>query len=469
MNKNIHLKLVSSYKADSCRACQYSVTEGLEILAYGLESVDSYKATLRYISKDGKYLFLSNSKEDKIDLSSGYYLLGFGKAAIGMCKAVVDYAGQYMDRGLIIVDKKRVDWRDMNYLRENGVDIQYGGYPFPTKASIESSRKLINLILSAPEDMLIILLISGGGESLFEIPLDGVSINDLSNLYKLCRVRGIVPPDFATVIKHLSKVKGGRLAQFLYPRRTISLIVSPSMGKDVFDVAGGPTIPDETSYEDAKRILDFYNIWEELPTSVSRAIMEGIEGAYPETMRKGDPILKNITNIVVASGKSGLRSMKMYAELKGYNSFILSSRLIGEAREVGQVVASLVEDMYWDNEPIEPPSVLIAGGETSVNVEGDGVGGRNQELLLSIVRRLNGLHGVAVIAFNTDGIDGNSPAAGAVIDGCSLNDALSKGLYPEEFLKNNDSYTFFDRIDRKLVTGSTGTDVNDFIIAVINI
>lgn len=469
MNRALHLRLISSYKADACRACQYSVIEGLEILTHGLESVDSYKATLRYISKDGRYLFLSGNKNGRIDLTTGFYLIGFGKAALGMCKAVVDYAGKHMVKGLVIIDKKRVDWREMNYLRESGVEILYGGYPFPTRDSLSSSKKLVNLILSAPEDMLIIVLISGGGESLFEIPLDGVSIEDLHELYKLCRLHGVFPHDFATVIKHLSSVKGGRLAQYLYPRKTVSLIVSPSLGKEVLDVAGGPTIPDETSYEDAKRILDFYNIWEELPTSVSRAIMEGIEGLHPETIRKGDPIFKNVTNIVVASGKSGLRSMKMYAELKGYNTFILSSRLIGEAREIGHVIASLVEDMYWDNVPVEPPSVLLAGGETSVNVRGGGLGGRNQELLLSIVRRINGLHGVAIIAFNTDGVDGNSPAAGAVIDGCSLSDALGKGLYPEDYLKNNDSYTFFDKIDRRLVTGSTGTDVNDFIIVVINI
>jgi len=469
MDKNIHLKLVSSFKADSCRACQYSAIEGLEILAHGLETVDSYKATLKYISKDGRYLFLSGDKEEKVELDCGYYLVGFGKAAIDMCKAVVDYAGRYLEKGMLIVDKKRVDWRSMNYLRDNGVEVLYGGYPFPNKSSLTSSKKLLNLLLSAPEDKLILLLISGGGESLFELPLDGVSISDLRELYRLCREHGMPPHEFSVVIKHLSKVKGGKLSQYIYPRRAVSLIISPSLGRNVYDVAGGPTLPDETSFEDAKRILDFYGIWDELPTSVSRAVMVGIEGSYPETVRKGDPVFKNIRNIVVASGRSGLKSMKMYAELKGYNTFILSSRLIGEAREVGQVIASLVEDMYWDNAPVEPPSVLLAGGATSVNVRGDGVGGRNQELLLSIVRRLNGLHGVAVIAFNSDGVDGNSPAAGAIVDGCTLRDALKKGLYPEDFLKNNDSYTFFEKLNRVLITGSTGTDVNDFILVVINI
>ena len=469
MSETIYPRLIHSYRADSCRACQYSVVEGLEILAHGLESVDSYKATTRYISKDGRYLYLSGDKVDKVDLSGGFILVGFGKAVLGMCKAIVDYASHNLRGGLVIADRRRVNWRDMDYLRDNGVEVLYGGYPYPDESTLKASQKLLNLIVSSPEDMTIVVLISGGGESLFEVPLDGIPISDLGELYRMCRSRGIPPHEFSIVTKHLSRVKGGKLAQHLYPRRTVSLIISPSLGKDVMDVAGGPTLHDNTTFDDAKRILEFYNIWDDLPTSVSRAIMTGIEGGYQETIRKGDPVLRNVSNVVVASGRHGLKNMKMYAELKGYNAFILSGRLIGEAREVGQVIASLVEDMYWDNEPVEPPSVLLAGGETSVSVTGPGTGGRNQELLLSIVRRVNNLHGVAVIAFNTDGVDGNSPAAGAVVDGCTLSDALSKGLYPEDYLKDNNSYEFFDRLDRKLVTGFTGTDVNDFIIVVINI
>jgi len=469
MEKSIYMKLVSSYKADSCRACQYSALEGLEILAHGLEVVDSYKSILRYLSKDGKHLFIGGNKNNRIDLDKGFYLVGFGKASLGMSKALVDYSSQYLEKGLIIVDRKRVSWRVMNYLRNNGIDVLYGGYPLPDKHTFSSSQKLVNFISSAPEDKLVVVLISGGGESLFEIPIADIDADDISFLYKVCRDNAMRPHEFSTVIKHLSAVKGGRFAQYIYPRHGVSLIISQSLGHDIYDVAGGPTLPDESTFEDAKRILEFYGIWDDLPTSITRAIMEGIEGDLPETLRKGDPVFKYMENVVVASGKIGLKSMKIFSELKGYNSFLLSNRLVGEAREIGQVIASLVEDMYWDNEPIEPPSVLVAGGETSVSVRGSGTGGRNQELLLSIVRRISGLHGVAVIAFNTDGVDGNSPAGGAVIDGCTLSDALRKGLYPEDFLRENDSYTFFKYLSRALTTGATGTDVNDFIIVVINV
>jgi glycerate-2-kinase len=386
-----------------------------------------------------------------------------------MARSMLSVSSRYIKEGLLIYPKSIRSVEDIEYVGRYGVEALEGGFPLPNNDSIVSTRKMIDFILGLDDDSIVVVLISGGGSSLFEDPLENVSLDELREAYSLLMYKGLNVKEKTIVKKHISKVKGGRLVKYIYPRRCISLILSSVYDDDISAVAGGPTAPDPSTYEDAKNILNYYGIWEYMPTTVERIIMRGIEGELPETPKPGDPLFKNVNNIIVGSGRIGLKMMKAYAESIGYNAFFLTSRLVGEAREMGRMVGSLIEEMYYDYHPIEPPSILLIGGETTVKVRGDGVGGRNQEFLLPIIKIIKDIHGVSVIAFNTDGIDGISPAGGAVIDGCTYNESIKLGLSIDDALNNNDSYTFFSRLGRALISGSTGTDVNDYIIAVITL
>ena len=467
--EDIKRKMIRSFKAKPCRGCEYSDKMIMDLLSRGLEAADPAVAVSRFISKDGRRLYLDEEGLRHIDLDGGYYVTGFGKAVVGMMRGLLDKSGRYMRGSCIVVHKARSIKQDVKYLVDNGVEVLYGGFPLPNNETVSSSRRILDFIMNLDKDSILIILVSGGGSSLFEIPYKNISLDDLVKAYYTMMIHGLNVKERAVVKKHLSSVKGGRLASFIYPRRAVSLILSSVFDDDISAVASGPTVPDPTTYEDAKNILTYNKLWHLMPTSIERTIMEGIEGIIPETPKPGEPVFDNIDNVIVGSGRIGLRMMKAYSESKGYNAFLLTSRLEGEAREVGKVVAALVEEIYRDNNPVEPPAVLLIGGETTVTVRGDGIGGRNQELLLPLISRIGGMHGVSIAAFNTDGKDGISPAGGAIIDGCTLDEVLKYGLSIEDALGRNDSYSFFESLGRALITGDTGTDVNDYIIVLISI
>ncbi len=467
--ESIRKRLVKSFKAKPCRACEYSDKMIMDLLSVGLEAADPTVAVTRFISSDGRRIMLDEEGNRSIDISDGCYVIGFGKAVVGMMRGVLDRSEEYVKDGCIIVPKTRFIKADVEYLVNKGVEVLYGGFPLPNNDTINSSNRLLDFIMEIDEEETVIVLVSGGGSSLFEIPYENISLDELVKAYYTMMIHGLNVKERAVVKKHLSKVKGGRLASIIHPRRTVSLVLSSVFDDDISAVASGPTVPDLSTYEDAKNILVYYKLWRIMPTSIERTIMEGIEGLIPETPKPGEPIFDNVDNVIVGSGRIGLKMMRAYAESKGYNVFLLTSRFEGEAREVSKVIGALIEEVYKDNNPIEPPAVLLIGGETTVTLKGDGIGGRNQELLLPLISRIAGMHGVSIIAFNTDGRDGISPAGGAVIDGCTMHEALKYGLSIEDALERNDSYSFFDSLGRALITGDTGTDVNDYIIVLISI
>ncbi len=467
--EEVYKKLMKSFKAKPCRECEYTDKILLEILSIGLEAADPMHAVSKYLSEDGSRIYLDEERERSFSLDDGFHLVGFGKAVVGMGKALIKYSGKYIKDGYVIVPKTRTLKEDIDFLEENGINVLYGGFPLPNNDTITSSHIILDFIDKLGEDDKLVILISGGGSSLFELPLDNISLDDLAKAYYMMMIHGLNVKERAIVKKHLSKVKGGRLSSHIYPRKAVSLIISSVFDDDISAVASGPTVPDTTTYEDARNILSYYKIWKLLPTTVERTIMEGVEGEIPETPKPGESYFNNITNALVGSGRIGLKTMKAYSQSKGYNVFFLTSRIEGEAREVGKIVGALIEEVYKNNNPIEPPAVILIGGETTVNVRGDGIGGRNQELLLPLIRRIKGMHGVSIVAFNTDGKDGISPAGGAIVDGCTMDEVTRLGLSIEDALERNDSYTFFNNLGRALVTGDTGTDVNDYIVALISI
>ena len=390
------------------------------------------------------------------------YIAGFGKASRGMAQGALSSLGDMVEKGMIIVPK------GSSTAGLPGVTVLEGEHPVPGELTVSSSLKLLGFLRGIPKDALVVLLISGGGSALFEVPAEGVSIRDVGVTASLLMKRGANIIELNTVRKHLSRVKGGQLLRYIPARKTIALIISDVVGDRIDSIASGPTAPDPTTFQDAHRILVKYNVWSEIPESVRNHIEKGLKGLVPETVKPGDPILEKADNYVVASNIISLRAMAQKALKQGWKPVILSSRLRGEAREAAKVIAGVIESIYFDREPVKPPVALIAGGETTVTVRGDGVGGRNQELCLSLLVELSMSRALYTAAcMGSDGIDGSSPAAGAVIDHSLPGKAEERGLDPREYLDRNDSYSFFREMGRAIITGYTGTNVNDFLVALI--
>jgi glycerate 2-kinase len=265
-----------------------------------------------------------------------------------------------------------------------------------------------------------------------------------------------------TVRRHLSRIKGGRLAEMCHASAVVSLIMSDVTGNPLSDIASGPTAPDPTTYRDAAEVLHKHSLWKSAPRSVSTYLSRGMEGKLPETPKEGNPVFRRVHNFIIADSHIACAGAKHAIEIRGIPASIVSSTVDMDARCMGKLLASIAAD----KKRLHDRSALIFGGETTVEVHGDGLGGRNQETALCAVDGISGLDGIAIAAMGTDGIDGHSHAAGAIIDGLTSNCAHRKKLDSEDFLARNDSFRFFKRLDDTLMTGRTGTNVGDIYLVI---
>ncbi len=390
------------------------------------------------------------------------FVVGAGKASGVMAKAVEDKIGRSISEGWVNVPAKTERSVSLSKVRLNSA-----GHPIPDEGSVRGAREILRIASTAGEGDLLIVLISGGGSALMECPMGGISLEDLREMNRLLVLSGADIREINTVRKHVSMIKGGRLAEAAYPATVVSLIISDVVGDPLDTIASGPTAPDETTFQDAWEVLRNYSLVDRMPSSVVKVIKDGLEGRIPETPKPGDPIFENVTNIIVANNLKAIQTAEGFLRGLGYNTLLLGSRVQGEARHVGKMIAGLAASIRNEGVPLSPPAAVLMGGETTVTVTGSGVGGRNQELVLGAVRHIAGLDGVAIASVGTDGIDGPSDAAGAICDGHTLERALAEGLKPEDYLRNNDSYTFFSWLGDTIVTGPTLTNVMDVIGVVV--
>jgi glycerate 2-kinase len=423
-----------------------------------IASVDPYKSVSSRIS-EGSIFQMNKSIE-----LSGFeeiFVIGAGKASGMMAKAVEDKI-ERISEGWVNVPAKTEKAVSLSKIRLNPA-----GHPIPDEGSINGAKEMLRILSKADERDLVIVLISGGGSALMEYPMEGITLEDLREMNRLLVLSGADIREINTVRKHVSRVKGGRLAEAAYPARVVSLIISDVIGDPLDTIASGPTAPDETTFQDAWEVLRNYSLVEKMPQSVIKVIKDGMEGRIPETPKPGDPIFENVTNMIVANNLKAVQTAEGVLRSLGYNTLVLGSRVQGEARHIGKMLAGLASSIKNEGIPLSPPAALLMGGETTVTVTGDGVGGRNQELVLGAVRQIAGLDGVVVASIGTDGIDGSSEAAGAICDGHTLERALREGLKPEEYLKNNDSYSFFSWLGDAIITGPTLTNVMDLMGVVV--
>lgn len=429
----------------------------LEIIEEGLVRADPYDAVMRNLSVRGGKLVVGGYETL---IPGRVHVIGFGKASEKMLRAVHDLLGRFLCGGVVITPSTET-W-------VGPVRVLKGDHPLPGTNTLRSSLHLLDYLSGeVREDDLLLVLVSGGGSALFEVPEDGLVIEDISTVSRELMARGADIVELNIVRKKLSKVKGGKLLKHVRAREVITLIISDVVGDKLDTIASGPTVPDNTFFSDAYRILKRRGLWSELRHELRRFIERGLAGEVPETPKEGEPLFSKVRNFVIASNRLVLEYMDLILSRKGFNTLLLTSMLEGEAREVGKVLGSIMKNITQYSRPVSRPAALLAGGETVVTVRGSGVGGRNQELCLSLAMSIKGLQNVVAACMGTDGIDGVSPAAGAVIDGGLYEEAIARGLEPSEYLANNDSYTFFQRMGRAIITGYTGTNVNDIFVALI--
>ena len=310
-------------------------------------------------------------------------------------------------------------------------------------------------------------LISGGGSALLVAPAEGVTLEDKQAVTRLLLACGADIHEINTIRKHLSRAKGGGLARFAYPATVISLILSDVIGDDLNVIASGPAVPDTSTFEDTRRVLEKYDIQDRVPASVQSRIQQGLVGDIEETPKIGDAVFQKCYTELVGTNIQALKAAGQQAEELGYQTLILSSTVEGEAREVVKVLTAIGKEVRDSGNPLSAPACILCGGETTVTIRGDGKGGRNQEFALAAALGLDGIENIVVLAGGTDGNDGPTDAAGAMADGRTLARAQAKGLDPLDYLRRNDSYHFFQTLEDLVITGPTLTNVMDVYMILV--
>ena len=336
------------------------------------------------------------------------------------------------------------------------IEVIEASHPVPDLAGQEAARRILELIRGLGPEDLVLCLVSGGGSALSALPAAGLTLGDKQSINRALLNSGATIAEMNCVRKHLSAIKGGRLAAAAAPAKVVSLIISDVPGDDISVIASGPTAPDATTNAEALAILDKYRI------GVPQKVLSHLSSKESETPKPGDPLFANVTNILIAAPQGSLEAAAQVARNAGFHPLILSDSMEGELRDVALVHAAIARQVARRGQPCEAPCALISGGETTVTVRGSGRGGRNAEFLLSLCIALNGQAGVAVLAADTDGIDGSEDNAGAFLFPDTTARAAALGIDLKAHLANNDAYTVFERVGDLLLTGPTLTNVNDF-------
>jgi glycerate 2-kinase len=375
-------------------------------------------------------------------------VVGAGKAAAAMAKAVEDHWPGPLS-GLVVT---RYD----HDLPTSRIEVAQASHPVPDAAGRDAAARILAMVQGLTADDLVLCLISGGGSALLALPAPGVSLEDKRAVGRALLKSGADIAEMNCVRKHLSAIKGGRLAAAAHPARVVSLLVSDVPGDDPSVIASGPTVPDPTSVADARAILAKHGITP--PPAVAAYLDQGAD----ETPKPDDPRLAGVVTTIVATPQDALEAAAALARARGFAPIILGDAIEGEAREVAKVHAGIARQIARHGQPAPAPAVILSGGETTVTVRGSGRGGRNVEFLLALAVALDGHPGIHAAAFDTDGIDGTEDNAGAILRPDTLARAAALGLDAKAFLANNDGYSFFKALGDLVVTGPTRTNVNDF-------
>ena len=421
-----------------------------------IASADPGLMVRRALTLEGEELLTLDGKFDLAKYDR-IIVVGWGKASALMAEELEHILGERIGMGLVVVPEFQKNLPILSRIK-----FETSTHPLPTEKGVRAARMILDKIEGLGKGDLIICLVSGGGSALIPLPVDGVSLDDLRQTTELLLRSGADIKEINCVRKHLSQILGGRLIEKTAGTDVLSLVVSDVAGDDLGAVSSGPTVPDPTTFAMAKNVLERYEIMAALSASIRRSILLGVQGKVSETPKPGNAIFGRTHNLLIGSNRDACAGAKTCLENRGYNVPIVLESVTGEARGFGEKLADLARANSaggrW---------AALAGGETTVTVKGPGKGGRNGEVALSAAIALGGSGGGTVLSFGTDGLDGTSYAAGAIADSKTLDRARQMRLDPRKCLEENDSQTFFERLGDLVVTGPTGTNVNDVMMILV--
>ncbi|MFW5635664.1 MAG: glycerate kinase type-2 family protein [Thermodesulfobacteriota bacterium] len=414
----------------------------------------------RHLSRSKNRLKAGNT-EYSLDQIDQLYVVGAGKASAAMARAVEAILEDRIKNGVILTKYG------------HGVPLKHckvieAGHPVPDENGVRGTHALLDLVSGAGPEDLILCLISGGGSALSPAPAEGISLVDKQKTTRLLLECGATIHEINPLRKHLSRIKGGRLCTAANGARIVSLILSDVVGDDLDIIASGITAPDPSSFSDCFDILSRYDLTGKIPDPVRDHLTTGRDGQVAETPKPGDSVFERVQNRIVGSLSNALAAAEAEARRQGYSPLVLSSMIQGEAKEVAKVLCGIAREVQRSGKPASVPVCLLSGGETTVTVRGDGLGGRNMELALSAGISLAGTSGMLLLSAGTDGNDGPTDAAGAFADGTTISRAAASGLSASEYLTRNDSYHFFGQLEDLFITGPTRTNVMDLQVLLVD-
>lgn len=384
------------------------------------------------------------------------YVVGAGKAGASMAKAAERVLGRRIAGGLVNV-------KDGHVARLRRIELNECGHPVPDERGVEGARRIAEIAAAAGRDDLVLCLISGGGSALLPYPAPPVTLAEKQEVTRLLLNCGANIHEINTIRKHISAIKGGQLARLAAPAAVEALLLSDVIGDDLDVIGSGPAAPDASTFASAAAILQRYGIYHCAPLSVRQRLEGGMRGEIAETPKPGDPLFARVRNTVVGSNRLALDAAARRARALGFRTLVLASGIQGETREVARMHAAIAREIAETGRPLKPPACIVTGGETTVTIKGDGLGGRNQEFVLAAAIDIAGLPATVVLSGGTDGTDGPTDAAGAIADG----DTLRRAPDARAYLDRNDSYHYFQALSGLLITGPTNTNVADVRILLV--
>jgi hydroxypyruvate reductase len=441
------------------RNLQQLRNDGMEIFHYALRAVDPVEAVKRHLKLEGEDLRV-NGKGYSLRDYGHISVIGGGKAGASMALAVEEILGDRITQGVV-----NVKYGYLNELRR--VKLNEVGHPIPDQRGVSGAEEIRELLEQLGENDLVICLISGGGSALLPSPVEGISLEDKQKITNLLLACGANINEINAIRKHISNLKGGGLARLAYPSTLIALILSDVVGDPLDVIGSGPTVPDNSTFGECLAILRKYNLSGKVPESIQSRIQRGVKGEIQETPKAGNPIFEKTHNVIIGSNIIAVKAAEQRARELGYKPLILSTFIEGETREAAKIHAAIAKEIVKTNHPVGTPACVISGGETTVTIRGRGLGGRNQEFVLASALDIQGLKDVVVLSAGTDGTDGPTDAAGAIADVHTVRRAHELGLDPAEYLEDNDSYHFFEKLGDLLVTGPTNTNVMDLRLILV--
>ena len=433
--------------------------DAFSIFQVGVNAVDPRSAVRRSLELEEETLVVGDHDYD-LAAFENIYVVGAGKASAAMAQPIEDLLGDRLKDGIINVKRGHA-------VPLKTVRLHEAGHPVPDEAGVAGTREIMQLLAQTGENDLVCCLLSGGGSALLPCPAAGITFEDKQNTTQLLLDCGATIHEINAIRKHISGIKGGRLARLAHPSRLVSLILSDVIGDDLDIIASGPTVPDRNTFADCLKILKKYDLTEKVPASVRQMLVDGLSGKVDETPKEKDPAFERAQNAIIGSNMLAVRAAERKARELGYQSLILSTLIEGETTDVAKVHAAVAKEIQRTGNPIERPACVISGGETTVTIRGDGLGGRNQEFALAAAIEIDGMEDVLILSGGTDGTDGPTDAAGAFADGVSLKRGYDLGVDAEDYLRRNDSYRYFEKLGDLLITGPTLTNVMDLRLILV--